>query len=141
MSMGGCPFHALAQRYAQASDRRDADALLGLFASDGVIEMPGTQLEGHEQLATVPGILEGMFIATQHKVHNVLVDVDGDRASGEVYCTASHLRETEQGLEVEDWAIRYQDQYMQHNGQWVYSRRELVIDWVERRPAARMEAP
>ena len=138
---GGCPFQALALRYAQASDRRDADALLALFAQQGVIEMPGMQLVGHEQLATVPGILAGMFVATQHKVHNVLVEIDGEQAQGEVYCTASHLRETDQGLEVEDWAIRYQDQYALQEGQWRYQRRELVIDWVERRPAARMAAP
>ena len=132
------PFHLLALRYAQASDRRDVDALLRLFSAQGVIEMPGMRLEGYEQLATVPGILDGMFIATQHKIHNVLVDVDGERAKGEVYCTASHLRDTEQGLEVEDWAIRYQDEYLQQGGQWCYLRRELVIDWVERRPAQRM---
>ncbi len=141
MTGGGCPFHVLALRYAQASDRRDGDALLALFDSQGVIEMPGMRLEGHEQLASVPGILANMFVATQHKVHNVLVDTDGDRAQGEVYCTASHLRENEQGLEVEDWAIRYQDEYIREGEQWRYLRRELVVDWVERRPAEKMAAP
>jgi hypothetical protein len=78
-----------------------------------------------------------MFVATQHAVNNHTVVVDGDAATGEAYCTASHIRRAEGGgLENHMWAIRYQDRYVRRDGRWLFAHRVLVIDWTETRPAS-----
>ena len=37
--------------------------------------------------------------------------------------------------EVEDWNIRYQDRFVCIDSIWLFEQRELVVDWVEIRPA------
>lgn len=128
-------FNELACRYAQAVDRRDAAAIASLFADDAELHMPGNALVGVEQIAGIAQMLSDMFECTQHRMGNQVVNVDGETASGEAYCTASHVRLKDGKREVEDWAIRYQDEFVLQQDQWRYKRRELVIDWVEIRPA------
>jgi uncharacterized protein (TIGR02246 family) len=126
----------LALAYAQAVDRRDTVLLLSLFSDEAEIVMPGSCLKGKAELAGIATMLEQMFESTQHKVFNHRAEINGDTATAETYGTASHLRLLENGKrEVEDWAVRYQDKLVKHNGEWLFSRRELVIDWVEVRPA------
>lgn len=136
-------FLTLAYSYAQACDRKDVELLLSTLAVDAEIVMPGNIMSGHKQLAGVPSMLAEMFESTQHKVFNQTVVIDGDldggsddeTAKGETYCTASHIRLLDDGKrEVEDWAIRYQDEYVKTEGRWIFTRRELLIDWVEVRP-------
>ncbi len=136
-------FLTLAYSYAQACDRKDVELLLSTLAADAEIVMPGNIMSGHDQLAGVPSMLADMFESTQHKVFNQTVvlnsgaddGLDEESAKGETYCTASHIRLLDDGKrEVEDWAIRYQDEYVKTEGRWIYTRRELLIDWVEVRP-------
>lgn len=127
---------SLSLDYARAVDRRDKVLLLSLLSDDAQIIMPGTTLAGEEAFASIPDTLSAMFESTQHKVHNQTVNINGNVAHGETYCTASHLRRREDGkLEVEDWAVRYQDEFIKLDERWLIKVRELVIDWVEIRPA------
>ncbi len=127
---------SLSLDYARAVDRRDSDLLLTLLSDDAQVIMPGVTMQGEEAFASITATLASMFESTQHKVHNQTITINGNIASGETYCTASHLRRRDDGkLEVEDWAIRYQDEYIKLNERWFFKVRELVIDWVEIRPA------
>jgi hypothetical protein len=74
------------------------------------------------------------FSATFHAVHNQLVELDGDRASGETYCIASHLYERDGRQRKLDWGIRYQDLYVRSEGAWRFARRELCVDWEQDLP-------
>ena len=127
-------FNDLVCRYAQAVDRRDATAIRNLFVDDAEVHMPGNALIGIEQIVGIAQMLTDMFECTQHRMGNLVVNVKGDSAAGEAYCTASHLRVKDGVREVEDWAIRYQDEFVLQQGEWRYKRRELIIDWVEIRP-------
>ncbi len=130
------PFYDLACRYAQAVDRRNKELLLPLFAVDAKILAPGgIEVNGHEDLAGMPEMMAKMFECTQHKIFNQTISIQNDTATGETYCTASHIKVVDGKREVEDWAIRYQDQYVKIDGQWLFQRRELIVDWVEVRPA------
>tara|TARA_B100000767_G_scaffold212825_1_gene200109 strand:- start:1770 stop:2210 length:441 start_codon:yes stop_codon:yes gene_type:complete len=127
---------ALTARYAEAADRRDVNLLLSTVTADAEVVMPGSAMKGHEVLSGIPAILDSMFEKTQHKIFNQTLSINGNRAEGETYCTASHLRVKEDGTrEVEDWAIRYQDRLVCVDAVWLFERRELVVDWVEIRPA------
>jgi hypothetical protein len=74
------------------------------------------------------------YEATQHCVHNQLVELRGDRASGETYCVARHLY-TRAGVRRKlDMGVRYQDEYVRRGGAWRIARRELVLDWTQDLP-------
>jgi len=125
----------LAERYARAVDRRAWALAETLFTAECVLVGPGYELAGRGQ------ILAGLrridqFRATQHCVHNQLVEVSGERASGETYCTAHHLYERDGRARMLDWGIRYQDQCLREAGAWRYVRRELLLDWSQDLPLA-----
>src|SRR5262245_58766533 len=88
----------LAYRYAAAVDACDVDMFLAVFTPDARLrsfhpdtEQPFADLTGHDQLASIPNIMRGMYRATTHMMTNHLVQVDGEAATGAVLCTARHL--------------------------------------------------
>jgi ketosteroid isomerase-like protein len=123
----------LAYRYARAVDRRDWELAGRLFTRDCVLVGPGYELVGRD------GILAGLrridrFHATQHSVHNQLVEISGDMATGETYCTAHHLYERDAIRRKLSWGIRYQDRCVRESRAWRYQRRELLLDWAQDLP-------
>ena len=118
----------LADRYARAVDRRDWTLAATLFTEDCVLQGPGYELVGREKILAGLRLID-RYSATQHSVHNQLVEVDGDRANGETYCTAHHVYERDGRRRMLDWGIRYQDRCVRDGGAWRYARRELLLDW------------
>ena len=122
----------LAYRYAQAVDRRDADALVSVFAKDGIIARPGSLWQGHEKLRGIIVRLNTMYGKTMHTVRNQTAVIDGDSAEGETYCVAMHILNSDDGKRVRmDMGIRYQDSFVRQDGVWRFARRALIVDWVE----------
>jgi ketosteroid isomerase-like protein len=123
----------LAYRYARAVDRRDWALAGELFTEGCVLLGPGYELVGRD--AILAGLRRiDQFRATQHSVHNQLVEVTGDRATGETYCTAHHLYERGGRVRKLSWGIRYQDRCARQDGAWRYERRELLLDWSQDLP-------
>ena len=123
----------LADRYARAVDRRDWTLAATLFTEDCVLHGPGYELVGREKILAGLRLID-RYSATQHSVHNQLVEVDGDRASGETYCTAHHVYARDGRPHMLDWGIRYQDRCVRERGAWRYARRELLLDWAQDLP-------
>jgi hypothetical protein len=123
----------LACRYARAVDRRDWALAETLFTEDATLKGARFELVGCAQCA---GLAHRPFRATQHSVHNQLVEVAGDRARGETYCTAHHLYDRDGRARMLDWGIRYQDLCVREAGAWRYARRELLLDWSQDLPLA-----
>jgi uncharacterized protein (TIGR02246 family) len=122
----------LANRYAQAVDRRDADALAALFTADGGIDRPGSSWRGHDQIRAIVVRLTTLYASTFHTVRNQAVTIDGDTAEGETYCVAMHMMPLDNGIQKRmDMGIRYQDRFVRENGAWLFAVRELIVDWVE----------
>lgn len=128
----------LAYRYAQAVDACDAALFQAVFAPDARLrsyhpdaQEPFADLSGHEQLATIPNTMRGMYRKTPHMMTNHLVDVTGDAASGEVLCTALHLELD--GASTINVMIRYVDLYARHEGAWRIADRQIRFLWSERR--------
>lgn len=115
--------------YAQALDRRQRDQLLSLFVPEGKLLGSRVQCIGHKGLATLTDRL-ARFRKTRHVVHNWIVDVDGDAASGEVYCTAWHVYDDDLGRSKSmNLHIRYHDRYLKRDGVWYFDERQVESDF------------
>jgi uncharacterized protein (TIGR02246 family) len=122
----------LATLYARAVDRRDADALVSLFTEDGIIERPGSVWQGHEKLRGIIARLNTLYASTFHTVRNQTAIIDGTTAEGETYSVAMHILKSADGNRTRmDMGIRYQDRFVRQDGNWLFAKRELIVDWVE----------
>ena len=129
----------LAGRYALAVDERDRVALTSLFTADAEFVQPPAVTRGAEHVVTVGGdaivavVLDGTahLHGTRHEVHQQVIDVDGDTATGWVYCLAHHLYRGRDGMRDNAIAIRYRDDYLRAHGSRKIARRELVVDYTE----------
>ncbi len=125
----------LAYRYAAAVDACDVALFQSVFTPDARLrsyhpdaDAPFADLAGHEQLATIPNTMRGMYRKTTHMMTNPLVEIDGDAATGTVLCTARHL-EGETAINV---VIRYVDRYARTGGEWRIADRQIRFLWSER---------
>ena len=117
-----------ALRYARMTDRMSFDDLPTVFAEDGVLSGPGYEMTGHDQLRAGLQSLD-QFDATLHGVLNTYFEIDGDRATGEVYCVANHVHRVD-GIPFKlDMGIRYEDEYTRQGGIWVIQRRTFHMVW------------
>lgn len=125
-----------AELYAQGADRRDKSTWAAITTEDCVIEAPGILLRGQREIVAALDIMAQLYIATQHRVSNQLVLIEGDSARGETYGVADHLSAVGGGRTILTWAIRYQDRWRRDAGQWRFEHRRLILDWTETRPLA-----
>ena len=110
----------LIDAYAHCADRRDAKGQMALFTADTrflvfmdvTASDPTQELHGRES-------------------------VDGERATGESYCLAHHLSTGEDGQRTMMIAsIRYLDEFVKQDGDWLFAERRLMVDWTETRQSA-----
>jgi len=134
---------ALVDDYARCADRIDGEGLASLFAPDGVLRIcergnpePVRQRVGRAEIAAAIAGLS-RYEVTMHLVGNHYVDIDddGDAATGETYCRASHIRTVEGGppgaRENHVMNIRYLDRFVRLPEGWRIAERELQVEWTE----------
>jgi SnoaL-like domain len=141
----------LVDAYAEAVDRRDAQALLGLFTTDGRlrVQAEGGPVESSYQGADVAdllGTLDGYHRTFHHvggRVFDAAAATSGDaRATGRVHCVAHHYQRTGNGPVDLVMMIRYLDEYDRSvDGSWLIADRQVVIDWTELHPAHPLRRP
>ena len=123
---------SLALDYAEGVDRRRFDAVAELFLESGTLEPPGALRSGRRDIAAA---LEGLrrYSGTFHHLGQHRVDLDGEEATGKVYCQAHHFAEIDGQRQDRVLFIRYQDAYVRHRDVWRFASRRLEVDWVEER--------
>jgi ketosteroid isomerase-like protein len=133
----------LVDAYAHCADRRDAKGQIALFTEDTrfLVFMdlnsaePAQELHGRESLAPAFDNLN-TYVATMHFNGQSTVRLDGDRATGESYCLAHHLSVGEDGQRTLMVAsIRYLDEFVKQDGQWLFAERRLMVNWTDTRPS------
>jgi len=119
----------LALRYAWAVDNRDPDALQALFTRDVVFERPPLPVRGYDDIRATPARHAKLYRATFHGVLNHLIELDGDTATGEVYCIAHHMVENPNNIGTGyDMRIRYEDRYRRcEDGKWRMNARRVNV--------------
>lgn len=116
----------LVGRYSISVDDHDFDTLASLFAPDAVYCWHDRE-NVTEGGAAVAALLKSRIEPggpSFHVNHDQLVDWDArnpDRASGLVLCHA----ETSSANGHNIAAIRYRDQYVRHQGRWLFQERSL----------------
>jgi uncharacterized protein (TIGR02246 family) len=112
----------LTARYCQCALKGDAEGVVALFTPDGIMEMGDTVERGRERLL----VLYRESFADLRPipcVHNHVVELDGDRATGT--CTVE-LRMVENG-EAYTAAGWYEDSFQRADGDWRFSHRRLFF--------------
>jgi ketosteroid isomerase-like protein len=134
----------LIDAYAHCADRRDAKGQMALFTGDtrflvfmdATAAEPTQELHGRESLAPVFDDLN-QYVATMHFNGQSTILLNGDRATGESYCLAHHLKVGQDGQRTMMIAsIRYLDELVKQDGQWLFAERRLMVNWTETRPFA-----
>ncbi|MER7185663.1 nuclear transport factor 2 family protein [Streptomyces sp. NPDC058464] len=133
----------LVDAYAHCADRRDAKGQMSLFTEDtrflvfmdATAAQPTQELHGRDSLAPVFDNLN-TYRTTTHFNGQSTVSLDGDRATGESYCLAHHLSVADDGRRTLMIAsIRYLDEFVKQDGEWLFAERRLLVDWTETRPS------
>lgn len=125
--------------YARSADRIDAEQLGALFVDDGVLRIitrgaAGKPMERVGRADIVSAIKRlDRYDKTFHMVGNHYYVIDGDSATGEVYCIAHHVHGEEGSKRDHVMMIRYHDRYRRDFGGWRFVERELHVDWTEER--------
>lgn len=137
----------LVARYALYADRRDIDAMAGLFTEDAVLVLPSAPAEldpvraftGRAEITATLAVLNGIPVTFHALVGQVFDAGPGPgTATGEIACVAHHLTERDDGTTSDlVWNCRYTDAYRLDGGTWRIARREQRIDSIETRPVRR----
>jgi ketosteroid isomerase-like protein len=131
---------ALIDAYARCADRRDAEGQMALFAEDSSFHVfmdsrvaaPTYVIQGRDALAPVFADLR-QYQATTHFNGQSTVHLDRDRATGETYCIAHHLKVDGEKRKLMLASIRYLDQFIKRDGAWLFAERKLMVDWTDTR--------
>jgi uncharacterized protein (TIGR02246 family) len=113
----------LVERYADAINRRDVEALAETWAPDGVWEIGGVRYEGRDAIITRWQPLMSSIVWVVQTINNGTVDADGDDATCRWYhtdfvCQGDGTRRMSVGL--------YYDTCTRREGRWVFTSRRYV---------------
>jgi ketosteroid isomerase-like protein len=133
----------LIDAYAHCADRRDANGQMALFTDDTAFHVymdsrsaePTYVLHGRTALASVFADLN-QYLATTHFNGQSTIRLDGERASGESYCIAHHVKVDGDSRMMMIASIRYLDVFVKQHGDWLFAERKLMVDWTETRSLA-----
>jgi ketosteroid isomerase-like protein len=120
----------LIYRYCRAVDRIDAKLGYSIYHDDAVVDYSVYKGTGH---GSIDFICERhrAFEATSHQVTNIILELDGDRASSESYVTASlRMHLSGEIRQATIWA-RYLDRWSRRADRWGIDKRQTVIDFNE----------
>lgn len=115
----------LVARYADAVCRRDAEAWAATWAEDGVWQLPGApRVQGRDAIVALwRNAMAGLPFVAQ-LVHQGVLDIDGDRATGRWYLTET--LKTADGSGRHDIGV-YEDRYVRTADGWRFSERHYTI--------------
>ncbi|HEV7988649.1 MAG TPA: nuclear transport factor 2 family protein [Candidatus Binataceae bacterium] len=110
----------LKARYCEiCDDDHNPERIASVFAEDGIWE--GAEFGTAKGHANIRKLFEGfrkLIEFSQHNVMNPIIEVHGDRATGEWYFMGPFkFRAAQQARWL---ALQYKDEYVKLNGQWKY---------------------
>ncbi len=130
----------LVESYASFADAGEPERVAGLFTPDAQLIVsltpgadPTSIRRGRAEIAAAMAALS-RYWTTTHVIANVMVEISGDTARGQVGCVAHHIEGLEGQRRDRVLYIRYADQYAKHEGSWRIAQREVKVVAVENQP-------
>jgi len=131
----------LIEAYAHCADRRDAEGQMALFtiATHFVVYMnakdlkPTWELHSREELAPVFAALKQYDATTHFLGQSTIFEVSSEKGTGETYCLAHHVTVDGDKRRLMVASLRYLDAFVKVDGMWLFSERQLFVDWQEDR--------
>jgi hypothetical protein len=116
-------------RYCRGVDRMDRAVALSLWHAGGGADYAPWYTGDAEGLMDWLWEAHGTVAGHVHQVHNVLIEIDGDRAASEAYFTAVLRLDTPSGRLL-DRVVRgrYLDRWSCRDGAWGVDHRRVVHD-------------
>ena len=121
-------------RYSRGVDRCDLETLKSSFWEDATVQYGADVENAHRWAEGLVVALKGMA-RTSHALSNMLIEIDGDRAQSETYCTAYHEVSTPDGMHEMIVGGRYLDRLERRDGAWRVASRLYVMDWNRNGPS------
>ena len=118
----------LLTRYCLHIDAGRYEEWVGCFTPDGVFDSPILgRWQGADKLRQFTQRYREWTGAHQprHCVMNVLIEVEGERASAECYLLMTHAAQGKTELVISG---RYEDQIAKIDGQWLFKERKVLPD-------------
>lgn len=112
--------------YCRAVDRLDEQLLASVYHAGAFDDHGSFSGDASVFVTRTMGRMRDAYEATQHRISNVLIDLDGDDADVESYVTAVHALP---GNRIEVAGARYIDHFRRRDGAWKIERRLVVVDW------------
>jgi ketosteroid isomerase-like protein len=135
----------LQARYLFALDFRDPDAYAATFTEDGVLDYGAGKIKGRQAIREmVAGMRAGSErqraedtsglrpTAGRHNIANIVVDIDGNRATGTAYWFHMGNANPERSAQLNSFG-HYEDELVKVDGEWLFSLRKIyneqVAEW------------
>ena len=125
----------LSYRYSRACDRLDRDLLASVYWPDGTDDHGAFTGSAPDYVDWVMNLLSG-WIAVHHDNTNILIELDGDTAYGEVHWTGYYTHAVNGQVMDQLAAGRYIDRYERRGGEWRIRHRTCLSDWSRMEPSA-----
>lgn len=130
----------LVDTFACAGDEKDLETLLSCFAEDGeitIIDSKGNEIAHYSGMAEIRkgyrGLL-GEYTTLYHLNGQKMFTVDGDKASGKVYCQEFLIHTYKSGVSnTLDQGAVYEDEYVKLDGKWLIKTRKGTVKWLNDR--------
>jgi uncharacterized protein (TIGR02246 family) len=139
----------LQARYMFALDFRDADTYASTFTEDGVLDY-GPVVKGRDAIRKmIAGMakndadraakdISGLRPAAgRHNISNIVIKIDGDKATGRAYWFHYSNNNPARTAGVDSFG-NYEDEMVKGDGKWLFSKRKIyneqVADWVYKGP-------
>ena len=134
----------LQARYMFALDAGDMDTYVKTFTEDGVLDIGDGPMTGREEIRK---ILESMprqsnseapkeepklrRATGRHNITNIVIKVDGEKAQGRAYWFHYGNNNPQRTPTLDSYG-HYEDEMVKVNGQWLFSKRYIYNEQVEK---------
>lgn len=135
----------LQARYMFALDFRDPQEYAATFTEDGVLDYGAGKIRGREAIAAMvadmregdaaqrAGDTSGLRPAAgRHNISNIVIEIDGDRATSTAYWFHMGNDNRERGAQLNSFG-HYEDELERVDGEWLFSLRKIyneqVAEW------------
>jgi hypothetical protein len=132
----------LQARYMFALDFHDVDKYLATFTPDGVLDIGDGEIRGHDAIRKIIGGMPKEAAASQdapklrpatarHNITNIVIKVEGNKAFARAYWFHYGNGNPQRTAALDGYG-HYEDEMVKVKGQWLFTKRKIYNEGVEK---------